>query len=521
MREFNVLRDSYGAEYGKHPGAQVLIVSQSGTNNWHGSAYEFLRNNDLDSRNFFDIHGAPLFQRNQFGGSLGGPIQKDKTFVFVNYEGFRQNLHQTSVTFVPDEAARTNGAISTYGSACPAAQQAACAATVEQLLNLWPLANGTPIIVNGVDSGISTGFYSPLQKIREDFGAARVDHIFSERDSFSANYTIDDGHDNTATVFDPFSTDIANLRSQVLSLEETHLFSPTLLNTARFGYSRAAYYFLGEPTPGTPAEDVTSFVGDLPVGAVVVGGSTASNPATQLGLAGSNNGTNLDVFRNLFTFEDQVKLTHGRHQFTFGAWLQPFQSNETLALSQFGQAGFGSVKALLTGVVGTFTYDPTPTQYELAIAFRCVVCGGYDPVESQADVDFGIPRGIFDRMERGARACRELFFHRRRDQFNAAYRGFRLQHEQFRIPSGATRRAGVESIRRKNGDTRRIRNLQRSAGRAGIPHGSERAVQSCASDQQPACRGPARAGRVSGSDRLPTCAGRCGQAGSGRGAAES
>ncbi len=362
VREFNVLRDSYGAEYGKHPGAQVLIVSQSGTNNWHGSAYEFLRNNDLDSRNFFDIHGAPLFQRNQFGGSLGGPIQKDKTFVFVNYEGFRQNLHQTSVTFVPDEAARTNGAISTYGSACPAAQQAACAATVEQLLNLWPLANGTPIIVNGVDSGISTGFYSPLQKIREDFGAARVDHIFSERDSFSANYTIDDGHDNTATVFDPFSTDIANLRSQVLSLEETHLFSPTLLNTARFGYSRAAYYFLGEPTPGTPAEDVTSFVGDLPVGAVVVGGSTASNPATQLGLAGSNNGTNLDVFRNLFTFEDQVKLTHGRHQFTFGAWLQPFQSNETLALSQFGQAGFGSVKALLTGVVGTFTYDPTPTQ---------------------------------------------------------------------------------------------------------------------------------------------------------------
>ena len=104
----------------------------------------------------------------------------------------------------------------------------------------------------------------------------------------------------TATPLDPFSTDIARLREQVLSLEETHVFSPKLVNTARFGYSRAAYFFLGEPTPGTPAASVTSFVGGLPTGAVVVGGSTASNPATQLGLAGSNNGTNLNVFRNLY-----------------------------------------------------------------------------------------------------------------------------------------------------------------------------------------------------------------------------
>jgi hypothetical protein len=361
VREFNVLRDSYGAEYGKHPGAQVLIVSQSGTNNLHGSVYEFLRNNDLDSRNFFDVNGAPLFQRNQFGASLGGPIQKDKTFFFVNYEGFRQNLHQTSETFVPDAAARS-GAITAFGSACPAPDQAACAAKVQQLLTLWPAANGTVLLLNGVDSGISTAFYSPLQTIREDFGTARVDHIFSSTDTLGVSYTIDDGHDNTATIFDPFSTDLANLREQVLSLEETHIFSPMLVNTARFGFSRAAYYFLGEPTPGSPAEDVDSFVGDLPVGAVVVGGSTTSNPATQLGLAGSNNGTNLDVNRNLFTFEDQVTLTHGRNQFTFGAWLQPFQSNENIALSQFGQASFGSVKALLGGVVGTFTYDPAPTE---------------------------------------------------------------------------------------------------------------------------------------------------------------
>lgn len=362
VREFNVFRDSYGAEYGKRPGAQVSIITQSGTNRWHGSAYEFLRNNDLDARNFFDVGSAPPFQRNQFGASLGGPIQTDKTFVFANYEGLRQNLHQTSETFVPAADAR-NGTLVPLGSSCAPAQVAACAAVVSQLLNLWPLANGPELTLpNGHPSGIAELFASPLQTIREDFGTTRMDHVFSANDSLGAIYTIDDGADVTATPLDPFSTDLARLREQVFSLEETHLFSPTFVNTARFGFSRAAYFFLGEPTPGTPAAAVTSFVGNLPTGAVVVGGSTASNPATQLGLAGSNNGTNLNVFRNIYTYEDQVRVTRGRHQFSFGAWFQQFQSNEKLALSQYGQASFSSINALLGGVVGTLTYDPAPTQ---------------------------------------------------------------------------------------------------------------------------------------------------------------
>ena len=216
-------------------------------------------------------------------------------------------------------------------------------------------------------------------------------------------------------MFDPYSTDLADLRSQVLSLEETHIVSPTLVNTARFGYSRAAYFFLGEPTPGTPAAEVTSFVGDLPVGAVVVGGSTASNPATQLGLAGSNNGTNLDVFRNLFTFEDQVKLTRGRHQFTVGAWFQKFESNETLALSQFGQAGFGSVKALLGGVIGTFTYDPAPTELNWRSLFVATYAEDTIAHHSPADLDTRVAGRIVDGMERGARPGGELFLYRRCD----------------------------------------------------------------------------------------------------------
>ena len=158
VREFNVLRDSYGAEYGKHPGAQVVIVTQSGSNGWHGSAYEFLRNNGLDSRNFFDVGASPPgFQRNQFGVSMGGPIQKDNTFIFANYEGLRQSLHQTSETFVPDTDARTNGTpgFPAFGSACPAADQTACAAAVTQLLNVWPVA--TPAICPGPELLLPNG----------------------------------------------------------------------------------------------------------------------------------------------------------------------------------------------------------------------------------------------------------------------------------------------------------------------------------------------------------------------------
>ncbi len=350
VREFNVQRDSYGAEFGKRPGGQVVIVTQSGSNQWHGSIYEYLRNNALDSANYFDQGSAPPFQRNQFGVSSGGAIQKNKTFAFGNYEGFRQHLHQTSVAFVPDAASREQAAPS-----------------VQPLLNLWPVAPaGAPDVadgvVNGVPVGIATVFGSPLQTIREDFGTLRVDHNFSEKDLLAGIYTIDDGGDVTATPANPYSTDLLNLREQVLSLEETHVFSPTLLNTARFGFSRAGYFFTGEPTPGSPAAGIAGFLTGSLVGAVVVGGSAASNPQASIGLAGSNNGSNLRVARNLYTYEDRVTLNKAQHQLSFGVWFQQFQSNETLALSQYGQATFASLTTFLQGTTSSFLYDPAPTE---------------------------------------------------------------------------------------------------------------------------------------------------------------
>lgn len=369
VQEFNVLRDSYGPEYGKHMGGQVTIVTQSGSNDFHGSVYEFLRSNALDAPNYFDKGSAPPFQRNQFGAALGGPIQLDKTFVFGNYEGLRQRLHQTSAAFVPGAASR-----------------AAAVPNVQPLLNLWPVPPANARNFNG----IAQVFSSPLQTIREDFGTVRLDHDASSRDSLSAVYTVDDGQDFTETIADPYSSDIMTLREQVFSLDETHSFSASTVNVARIGYSRAGYLFTGEPTPGTPAATVSGFLLGHPVGAVVVGGSAASNPQAAIGLAGSNNGSNLRVARNLYTFEDRVAMTRGRHQLTFGVWFQPFQSNESLALSQFGQATFSSLTNFLEGKISSFLWDPTPTEMNWRSLFGALYAGDTIRVFPRLTISLGL-----------------------------------------------------------------------------------------------------------------------------------
>jgi hypothetical protein len=361
VSEFNVQRGTYGAEYGKHPAAQVVIATQRGSNMLHGSAYEFLRNNDLDAANYFDPNGvAPGFQRNQYGASLGGPLHQGKTFAFADFEVFNQHLHQTGVDLVPDTNARAGylpcGIVTPAPNPCPAS--GLYFVGVSTLINAWPTPSaGAPDF-----GGIAEAFNSPLQVIRDHFGTIRVDHNFRPADTLFAVYTIDDSADNTPTSTNSYSTDIDSLREQVFSLTETHIVSSRLLNQGTVGFSRAAYFFTGEPTPGTPAASIGGFLPGKPLGAIVVGGSAASNPTAQLALAGANNGSNLTVFRNLFTYEDHASLTRGRHLITAGVWLQRFQSNETLALSQYGQATFTSVQTLLQNTASTLLYDPAPTE---------------------------------------------------------------------------------------------------------------------------------------------------------------
>jgi hypothetical protein len=384
VREFAVVKDDYGAEYGKRPGAQVSIVTAGGTNQLHGSVYEFARNSALDARNFFDQGNIPEFQRNVFGGSLGGPIQRDKTFIFGNYEGYRQTLGVSDVTLVPDNASR-----------------AAAVASVRPLLALWPAANGPELVTStGAASGIAKAYSNPQQNIREDFGTARLDQIFSPRDSFAGIYTIDDSEAHSPAT-NPISFDNISLRAQVASLSETHVFSSHLVNKAVFGFSRGAFFFDSGTTEQLPGWIHTG----QPVGAVVVGGGTTLNGASQITNGGTNAGSNLQAVRNLFTASDQLSYTRGRHSLSFGGWVQRIQSNDSLAQDQYGQISFTNLQTFLKGQVSTFTYAPSYTplgwrstegaafaedaiklkpNLELRVGFRAEFTNGWNEAQGRA-----------------------------------------------------------------------------------------------------------------------------------------
>jgi hypothetical protein len=347
VREFNVSTDTYGTTYGKRSGAQVSIVTTSGTNKVHGTAFEFIRNSALDARNYFDQGAIPNFQRNQFGASLGGPIKTNKLFLFGNYEGFRQNWGLSSVTLVPDDRARQGYLPDSSGNE----HYVGVDPSVAPLLALWPEANGPEL-----GSGIAESFSHPPQHIREDFGTTRFDYNVGPKDLVFAVYTVDDSTANTPTQ-NPLSLIDESLREQVASIQEQHVFSPALLNTARFGYSRASYFFTGY----SPV-DLPGWVAGKPIGVVVVSGSTASNGASQISQAGLNVGSNNSAARNLFTFDDHVYWSHGRHQVEGGVWLQRIQSNDLLAQYQYGQASFSNLQSFLQGTVKTFTVVPSPTE---------------------------------------------------------------------------------------------------------------------------------------------------------------
>jgi len=344
VREFTVVKDAYGAEYGKRPGAQINIATASGSNQLHGNAYEFLRNSALDARNFFDQAQIPNFERNEFGGSLGGPVKKDKTFLFGNYEGYRQVLGLSDVTLVPDAASR-----------------AAAVAGIQPLLGLWPLANGPELLTStGSKSGIARAFSNPLQHIREDFGTVRLDQNLSAKDSFAGVYTVDDSGSNSPTT-NPFSITDIFLREQVASLSETHLFSYNVLNKATVGFSRGGFYFnSGVDGPASAVPGGWIHAGQ-PVGAVVIGGGTTLNGASQLTNGGTNAGSNLAAARNLFTATDQVSIIHGIHSISAGAWFERLQSNSDLLQDQYGQASFSNLPGFLAGTVSTYTYAPSST----------------------------------------------------------------------------------------------------------------------------------------------------------------
>src|SRR5881628_2961445 len=342
VREFNVLTDTYGAEYGKRAGGQINIVTSSGSNQVHGSVFEYLRNSALDARNFFDqTTGAPPFKRNQFGGSLGGPLKKDKMFLFGTYEGFQERLSRSSASVVPGTCARLGLFPNAAGVCAPV--DGLKPAMLKYANAFWP-APSTP----DRPDGTAIAYSNPPQTIGESLGLARFDYVVSSKDSFYANLTVDNGLRinpwGGGGGGDPNFKSISDNISKTLSLKETHVFSSSLVNIATLGYAGGYATLVNAPAVPMPA-DVVFLEGGNPGTIVIGGGISAASPSAVAGIPGNNPTRGI---RHYFTYSDDLRFIKGKHSWSMGGWLLKMQQNQAgVALSSAGNVAYPTILAFL------------------------------------------------------------------------------------------------------------------------------------------------------------------------------
>src|SRR6059036_1077481 len=378
VREYNVLEHTYGAEYGKRAGGQVRIVTSSGTNDWHGSLFEYHRNSALDAKNYFEATKGP-FKRHQFGGTIGGPLKKDKLFVFGNYEGFQQRLGQSNRSVYPDAQSR-QGLLPCYlayptnvAANCPDRAALVPVPNLQRGMlpfanNFWPLPNGPEVLQGGLPTGTAYNYNSGVQKIAENFVMTRVDYVISAKDSLFGNYTISDGQ-RDAPQNDNYYTMYVPLRTQTLGVQETHVFSPTVVNSAILGWVRPYASSVTQPNgtgPAIPANLIFLPPGN-PGQIVIGGGASTVVPSSVTPAPGVNP---LRDVREFFSLADDLRFTKGKHSFSTGVWAQRIHENH-VGNPQFSAGGVSYPSML------TFLQD-IPSQFNV---IRNPVALGYRSTE--------------------------------------------------------------------------------------------------------------------------------------------
>ena len=359
IQEFSVLTSNYSTEYGRTSGGVVNAITRSGTNQFHGSVYEFLRNSALDARNFFDQAVIPPFRRNQFGGSAGGPIIKDRTFIFGDYEGIRQGKGITSVSTVPSATART-GLIhytTTPPLNCTVISATECTdnvdPTVAKFLGLYPLPNAG---LNGSGDTGKFAFAAP-QIVNENFFTTRVDHKFSEKDSLFGTYLYDNANYSSPDAFDD-SLVGSDTKRQLIVLEETHVFTSNLVNAVRAGISRSAVANFS----GISA--INPLAGDPTVGAVpgldaplvnIGGGITAY-------IGGLNSPSHHLFYWTSTQAYDDASFIHGKHSLKFGGGVERIDLNYHLFSIPGGQFTFSNLSDFLNNIPKRFITSLPGTQ---------------------------------------------------------------------------------------------------------------------------------------------------------------
>jgi hypothetical protein len=328
IQEFSVLTSTYAAEYGRTSGGVVNAITRSGTNGFHGSLYEFLRNSSLDARNFFDRTSSPLpFKRNQFGGSVGGPIIKNKTFFFFDYEGFRERLGLTINSLVPSENAR-QGIVVTGGQTA----HVAIDPKVAPYIAIYPHAN------NGgtADPNVGRFAIAGSRSADENFYTFRADHRFSDNDSLNGVFLYDKGLVSNPDEFNN-KPNIIPSRRYVGTMEQSHVFTPALLNSFRLGISRteATYGYYSTAYNPLLSDKSLGFVPGEDVGVLTIGGLT-----TFTGGLGRQSGSLF--YYTSYQLYDDVFWTRGKHSIKFGLGIENIRYNADSADSANGTFTFSS-----------------------------------------------------------------------------------------------------------------------------------------------------------------------------------
>src|SRR4030088_1342529 len=341
VAEFSVLSSSYPAEYGRSSGGVINAITRSGTNEFHGSVYEFLRNSALDASNFFDTKKPP-FKRNQFGATAGGPILKDRTFIFGNYEGLRQSLGITQVNTVPTATGRAGHLA---GGDVPVDPK------IVPYLPIWSLPN-SGVVPDSCSNGIcDVGIFKlPGQQVTpENYFTTRIDHKLSGNDSLYGTYMRD-----TATISQPDELGIKvtgyTTRRQLVTIEETHILTPQGVNAARVGYSRVVGLVgqtLKALSPLATDPSLGFAAPGRPVGEIDVGGMT--NFSGGLGAI-----SNYNFHWNSFQGYDDAFVTRGKHSIKFGVAVERIQENMTAADSPNGVYTFDSLSSFLQNIPTSF-----------------------------------------------------------------------------------------------------------------------------------------------------------------------
>ena len=372
IAEFQLLTNTYSAQYGGN-GAVLNAVSKSGTNAFHGSAYEYLRNSAMDARNFFDGPTIPQFRRNQFGGSLGGPIKKDKAFFFVNYEGLREFQGVSYPVFVPDAAAHQGylptgpgGALEPQGplgGSCTASitpTSNCVAANMASTVAIYPLP------ANAVEIGGGIAQYTAVGNniAHENYMLARFDYNFTDKDSIFVRYVLDlSNFTEPSSPEPPLWPIYATNSSHVATIEEKHIVSQNVINEARFSFVRAFQNNVttdGQAYPALqfyPPNQYSPYDGAVTASGLSAIGPTASAPIL--------------LAPNHFVVADDLMWIRGAHTVRFGMSVERVQESINFPFNENGEYTFNSLQQLLQGSPFLFLgVGPGPTDADAVRSSR-------------------------------------------------------------------------------------------------------------------------------------------------------